>query len=475
MAAQQTAASESPAAGRPTSLQTLATRVSALLPARVRHHLPRVAHYARWAWGFVMLTPVGLTILLAALWAGWYQGVAHLDLVVLMVSFCALVALVLMAGFTLVGFFIVRSLFKKNLGRTNTTLEAEALSATGWWLRLPFWLPFLDVTWTWEGGEGACAADLTLHLEGQDTHELATPRRRGVFHRIVRRVQVRDILGLTRIFWRIEEAVDLEVLPHRGKIEHLVPLMGFISGDDISDPYGDPWGDRVDMRQYSPGDSPRMILWKVFARSRKLMVRIPERAVAARPRGCGYLVADRRPNPLDEPSAGVARVMIERQLLGEGWAFAADNGGAPATTVEDALGVLARSGQGGANSGGFRDFIEKAEREGYGYCVVFVPPAPGPWLDTLIDGVRHTSLRIHAFIGMDGIDAGRLRKNRHGGLVRRLFVQPDDLDAPTLPELSEVLTRLAACGGNVALIDRRTGQLFSNPASLLGKTGGASA
>lgn len=475
MAAQQTAASVAPPAGSPPSPQAPATRATTLPPPGWRRRIALARHYARLAWGLVPLTPVGLTILVAAVGAGWYQGVGHLDLVVLMVAFSTLVALALMMMLTIVCFFIVRARFKQNLGRTNKTLEAEAVSATGWSIRLPVWLPCIDVTWAWNEGEGACAADLVLHLEGQETYEFATPRRRGVFTRVIRRVRVRDILGLTAMVWPIEEAVDIEVLPHRGKIEHLVPLIGFISGDDISDPYGDPWGDRVDMRQYSPGDSPRMIMWKVFARSRKLMVRIPERAVAARPRGCGYLVADRRPRPLDEPSAGVARVMIERQLLGEGWAFAADNGGAPATTVSDALTTLARSGQAVPDASGFRDFIEKAEREGYGYCVVFVPPAPGPWLDALLDAVRRTSLRIHAFVGMDGVDAGRLSRPRHDGLLRRLVVQPDDLDAPTMRDLSEVLTKLASCGGNVALIDRRTGQLFTNPTSLLGQAGGTSA
>ena len=67
-------------------------------------------------------------------------------------------------------------------------------------------------------------------------------------------------------------------------------------------------------------DSPRLILWKVYARTRRLFVRTSERALEAAPRTCAYLVAD----PQDEAAATLARTVLERGLLGDRWRFGAD-------------------------------------------------------------------------------------------------------------------------------------------------------
>ena len=49
-------------------------------------------------------------------------------------------------------------------------------------------------------------------------------------------------------------------------------------------------GDRIELRRYVPGDSARFIHWKVFGRTRKLMVRVPERALSRARRTVGVLV-----------------------------------------------------------------------------------------------------------------------------------------------------------------------------------------
>lgn len=432
----------------------------------------RPARVARDAWGFFPLTAVGTAFVAVATLAGWYQGVAHLDLIVLMAAFAVLVVTLLMAVLTAAGWLLVRGAFQAPLRTTSTTLEAETPTITGYAVQLPAWLPCLDVSWSWEADEETCAADTAVHRDGREAFEVVSVRRRGTYNGVTRRVRVRDILGLACITWRVREPLAFRVLPHRGKVEQVVPLLGFISGDDISDPYGDPWGDRVDMRQYGPGDSPRMIMWKVYARSRKLMVRVPERAIAARPRGCGYLVSDPLPTPLDEPSAGVARVLIERNLLGEGWTFAADGAGAPASRIEDALDTIAQSGSAHGRLSGFADFLKRADQEGYGYCVLFTPPRPGPWIDTLLEALRATRLRVHVMVGMDGVRLERGANDAKPSLARRLVMQPDPVDGPTPSELAETLRRVGAAATSVTLVDRRSGQMYNDPLALLGRTGG---
>jgi hypothetical protein len=142
--------------------------------------------------------------------------------------------------------------------------------------------------------------------------------------RVVRRFAVRDLFGLSEIAWRRTETVSLRVLPERGMLAQMPPPAGMADGDDLSDVYAEPRGDRVEMRQYAPGDPLRMVLWKVYARTNRMMVRTPERSVAERRKGCAYLVA----SPNDDSTAAVARIAIERNLLGDDWCFAADGAAA---------------------------------------------------------------------------------------------------------------------------------------------------
>ena len=87
-------------------------------------------------------------------------------------------------------------------------------------------------------------------------------------------------------------------------------------------------GDRVELRRYVPGDSARFIHWKVFGRTRKLMVRVPERALSRARRTVAYLVAGAH----DEAAAAAARAAIEEEALGTDWQFAAD--GSPEATSD---------------------------------------------------------------------------------------------------------------------------------------------
>ncbi len=96
----------------------------------------------------------------------------------------------------------------------------------------------------------------------------------------------------------------------------------------------------MEIRRYAPGDPVRHILWKVYARTRQLNVRVPERAIDRSRRTISYLLA----GPEDEAAAAVARVALEQNLLGERWLFAADGSPEPQEEIEPALRAIARSG-----------------------------------------------------------------------------------------------------------------------------------
>lgn len=81
---------------------------------------------------------------------------------------------------------------------------------------------------------------------------------------------------------------------------------------------GIPQGDRVEMREYQEGDSTRLILWKVFAKTggQRKMVRTEERVESQR--SAMYLFAS---GPEDERAASfVKHYLRQKQLVGD-WVF----------------------------------------------------------------------------------------------------------------------------------------------------------
>lgn len=206
-----------------------------------------------------------------------------------------------------------------------------------------------------------------------------------------RRIIVKDVLGFSAVDWVQEEPLSLAVHPKPMSLKAQSILRARFVGDELADPTGQPTGDRVDMRQYSPGDPPRLLLWKVYARTGKLMVRVPEAAITSAPRTCAYLVA----GPDDEMLATVARTIVEANLLGQGWWFGADGSEGKVDKVEQALQLIARSGNPGVRTGhGLAAFLSNAAAEGFGSCLVMVPPTEGDWVEQTASVISRSPLAV---------------------------------------------------------------------------------
>lgn len=347
-------------------------------------------------WGYFPLSAPGLVLLLTVAAGTYYFGVKQTDYVLLitggaLLGAAAIDALVVLATAIYLGYRF-RKHAEEQL-RTGSRLKmvtgVETLSGKALSPFLPPLIeastsilnpPYLDCVWK--------------RNAIKEREEWLTSKKRCLLEenfKLRRRIIVKDVLGFSALDWEQEEPISLVVMPKPLPVQAQSILKARFTGDDIPDPRGEPRGDRVDMRQYTPGDPPRLLLWKVYARTGKLMVRVPEAAITTAPRTCAYLVG----GPDDEVLASVARTVVEANLLGQGWWFGADGSDRSVDKHEQALQLIARSGNPDIETGhGLSAFLSKAAAEGFGSCLVLVPPTDGDWVEKVASSISRSPLSV---------------------------------------------------------------------------------
>ncbi|MBC7173618.1 MAG: DUF58 domain-containing protein [Polyangiaceae bacterium] len=290
---------------------------------------------------------------------------------------------------------------------------------------------------------------------GKRATEEALATSRGEHPEVVRRVVIRDVFGLAEISLRIREATPTRIHPHAGALSKLPLLSSLARGDDHPHPMGLEDGDRVELRRYGPGDPARFIHWKVFGRTRKLMVRVPERSLAPAQRTAAFLVAADG----DEASSGAASVAVETGALGEDFRFAADGCPHLVSTREDALTAIVRSAGHRAESAcGLAGFVSSVERDGPVSLLIFAPCRPGAWLARVTDVAKKQRGPVRAVIGIDGIAPAKERHRRLG----RFFVRETPPGGALRGPLDEVLRMLGAAGIETWVVDRVSGRVVAH-------------
>lgn len=415
--------------------------------------------WLRPVWSVFPLTKTGLTFVLLFGLAVWFQGVLHLDLVLLVTGLAGLLVITALLLCTLLG----AALLARSSRRARTPgvldLETGTPQLTGYSAQYPRWLPFTVTDWQWvDDGGGETAASINLRRERGMLVEMAAPARRCVVERVVRRFTVRDLFGLVEISWRVPEKVSLRVLPGRGMLTQMPPPTGLADGDDLADPYAEARGDRVEMRQYAPGDPLRMVLWKVYARTGKMMVRTSERSVAERHRGCAYLVT----SPNDDATAAVARIAIERGLLGEDWCLAVEGINRHATESEEALEIIARSGETKSfdRDGALGSFLSRMAREGYQFCILFVPPDQGAWRYAAEQAAGGGFQRMQILVGVDRVRTDPTPPADLRRKVSSWFLKSGDNHEPTFEDLRQLASTTGSLMLSTGVAERQTGHLF---------------
>lgn len=343
--------------------------------------------------------------------------------------------------------------------------EAERIEAgreieTGFTFPALTLAPLLNVRWEWLSPEGVA---VEARLKKGRFVEQVVFHERGEHLVTVRRVIVEDVLGLARLAFTKTQPSPRTVNPALGRPLAAPLLEAFAAGDAISHPAGPPEGDLVDMRRYAVGDPMKRILWKVYARTRNVMVRIPERAIMPTRRTLAYLVSGEG----DEAAAGVARLAVESESLGPEWRFSADQPEGAATSEDHdakdaraALSLIVRSRAARLVAGeGLRPFLDRQGAWG-GRCVVFAPGRAGRWLGAVEEEARRRPGQIEVVLGVDGVrGAGGTRADRW----RRLFLHEVE-EAPggssaRVEEVERITKRLVGLGATVTVVDRPSGRL----------------
>ncbi len=345
---------------------------------------------------FLRIFPLKLSGFFLLLGAGvllYYFGFLQQDLILLMASVvllvvaCLSVLLVCEAAFATHRWWRAISL---ELPAQLTPLLA-GVPGRMTLLRRPPWRPLVEVSWRWI--EPTRVETRWSRGPDGDAYEEFTFDHRCLIYRVEREFEISDVLGFACIRFRRVQDLRFQVLPAPRPLDRSAFVTSFHGGDDLPDPRGEPVGDRVDMRQYAAGDPPKLMLWKLYARTGKLMVRMPERAISPTPRTCAYLVA----GPQDEAAAGLMRSILESGVLGPSWRFGADGNQGHCETVDEAMTFLARSGNVSLKGGWqveLRSFLAQAAKDGFNGCLVALPSVPGKWLDDVRGAARVSGIEV---------------------------------------------------------------------------------
>ncbi|MDH4281786.1 MAG: DUF58 domain-containing protein [Myxococcales bacterium] len=421
------------------------------LPAPMQVALGRARSLARRAADLWPLTPLGMALGVVAAVATVNFGFKQLDLVLLVLGYggAGLLAISTVIVATSAFGLSVR-LRRMPFQWSTSTFETGSALPTGFWLPSLRWLPLVQVKWSWVSPDALAEQ---VRQSGR-LRELVSPQRRGIFPEVVRRVVVQDAFGLSRIAFRHLQSGPIEVLPHLGGIRRLPVLTSLTGGEEYPHPMGLEAGDRVELRRYVPGDSARFIHWKVFGRTRKLMVRVPERAWSRARRTVAYLVTGAH----DEAAAAAARAAIEEEALGLEWQFAAD--GSPEATSDrsEALHKIMQSaGFEGPSGSGMKRFLAEVDRQGPAALVVFAPPTAGPWLDEMRSLTMRRYGRVRVVIAVDAVHDSNAEPR-----WRRWLLEPLGSAGVGRGDLQRVGRALGQLRCEVVVIDRVSGRVMGD-------------
>ena len=275
----------------------------------LRSQLSRLGSRLSGLGAWIPLRPLGAALLAVALLALVY-GFREADYLVTAGALTALGLVLLFAIATLAAALLQRQALARAQSDAPRELTTHRQETTEFRLPRLRALPFIDVSLGWQTPAGVAAE---LFVSGAAFGEVVTPERRGHFDGLLRALDVEDLFGLTRVTVKRYFPSTVRILPAAAPVAPSLRL-AISGGDGLSDAHGLPEGDPMELRGYARGDPLKRIHWRSFARTRRLIVRSPERATTHRPLRTAFFVAGED----DEESASIARGFLETRGFGGG-------------------------------------------------------------------------------------------------------------------------------------------------------------
>lgn len=434
----------------------LALRQAAAAGPRLRWAARAARRWLRAASRFVPLTPLGVASLLALLLTSWINGLpllfsaspadggGHPDRIVqvLCLGGLAMLLLCFLLVLTTTGWLLARM----PAAEEALILEAGTPLRTGFRLGRPSRNALIRIAVAWEELPHV-RAELLPARGG--TEERATAAARDYWDSVLRCFTVSDVFGLTRLAIRRRFPQVVRCLPEFSAAPQFTLPVQYQPGDQIGHPEGQPVGDFVEMRRYAAGDPLKLILWKAYARTGKVLVRAPERAVSPTQRTLAYLVA----GPGDEPSAGIARSALASDALGTEVVFSADGAAHPAAARSEAIDQIlfsVRDRHDGAV--GLDRFLGQGESAGTAACVLFIPCRRGAWLERAVGALLAHRGPFQAVLGLDGPPLADARSP----WWRRLLLHASIGEQPRAGEIRAIRKALRKAACEVLVVQRRS-------------------
>jgi hypothetical protein len=391
----------------------------------------------------IPFTLLGAFALPLLVWLAMTSGIARQDRIILSLAALSVVWIVLAVLLVSLA-AICLWLRGPRLPEQPLTIEAGQPTFTGLSFSRFTWAAFFRLECQWAEPSG-------VHVELVAHHgrlaERTTAAERATATRVVRKIRISDPLGLASVTVRVTGRQRVTILPDPGQTDRQPTPVVLRTNDAVSQEMGPPEGDLAEIRRYVPGDPLKRILWKSFARTRQVLVRMPERAVAPTNKTNFYFVAAEG----DEATAGVARAMIQHRSTDGEFQFAADGAQAPATATSEALELIARSRHyRAAAAAGLPTFMAAAQAA-QAACVLFVPPKPGAWLAEVARQLAGRPDGCQVVIGFDGGHAPRSR-------IAKILTRPAARPPASQDELRSVYREMVRSGALVRVIDRRSGE-----------------
>lgn len=417
-----------------------------------------------WAKRLIALFPLtlqGLITLVLTAYALRVYGYGAMDLVVFSLAICALAILIFCLFCSVISGVFIQRRIRSSLDQLQNAIEPIKVEAgypneTGFSLPALNYIPLVKLSWKFIYPDHI-QTRVRVSADGKLVEEIVPDKRCKTEH-VTRLFTVSDVLGFCRYSWREVQNISCTALPRTNTFKPLPLLRSLTAEDGIPNPSGDPDGDRMEIRPYVPGDSVRNIMWKVYARSRQLNVRLAEKSVFHSNRTIAYLLSSDN----DEAAAAIARVALETDALGDDWAFSADGTSNPAENLPSALDAIAKSRAIETPfSYGLDEFISQASGQAGAHCIVFAAAEFAPWFESLKQTLARFPGRFSLVLATDGF-----KENEQTKLWQRLLLQEEltsnaDRDsAGSRADLLKLLTDLGQLVESTVVVDRKTGFSF---------------